>query len=117
MPRHATPCTPPTDEQLRLAYRQLSRPHTWPPTVEAALAHPVYGKCLCALARQLNRPGAHVHNGSPQHLAHRLPQGPAVPPVQPAPVRRHKATDEGVNLWTRRRGIDLKRAAANDLED
>lgn len=101
----------PTPEQLRLAYRQLQRPHTWPPTLEAALAHPVYGKCLRALARNLGRP---AHGG---HAAHSLPTGPAVPPVQPAPPRRHKATDEGVNLWTRRRGIDLKRAAANDLDD
>lgn len=101
----------PTPEQLRLAFRQLQRPHTWPPTLEAALAHPVYGKCLRALARNLGRP---AHGG---HAAHSLPTGPAVPPVQPAPARRHKATDEGVNLWTRRRGIDLKRAAANDLDD
>lgn len=47
---------PPTAEQLRLAFRQISRPG-WPSTLEAALEHPVYRVCLCGIARNLNRRG------------------------------------------------------------
>lgn len=107
----AHPLPPPTEEQLRLAYRQLARPHTWPP-FEAACRHRVFGTALRALARMMGR--APLANTAP---AHRLPIGPVVPPDPPFPSRRLRASDEGVNLWTRRRGIDWKRAAANDLED
>lgn len=47
---------PPTAEQLRLAFRQVSRPG-WPTTLEAALAHPVYGVCLRGMACTLDRRG------------------------------------------------------------
>jgi hypothetical protein len=47
---------PPTDEQLRLAFRQVSRPG-WPSTLEAALHHPVFRTCLVNMARNLNRRG------------------------------------------------------------
>jgi hypothetical protein len=47
---------PPTDEQLRLAWRHISRPG-WPPTLEHALQHPVFRVCLYGLARNLNRRG------------------------------------------------------------
>lgn len=47
---------PPTDEQLRLAFRQISRP-SWPSTLETALQHPVYRTCLIGIARNLNRRG------------------------------------------------------------
>lgn len=39
------PAAPVTEEQLRLAFRQISRPG-WPSTLEAALANPVYRVCL-----------------------------------------------------------------------
>ena len=48
------PPAPVTDEQLRLAFRQISRPG-WPATLEAALAHPVYRVCLHGIARNLGR--------------------------------------------------------------
>lgn len=47
---------PVTAEQLRLAFRQVSRPG-WPSTLEAALAHPAYRACLHGIARNLNRRG------------------------------------------------------------
>jgi 4'-phosphopantetheinyl transferase EntD len=47
---------PITDEQLRLAFRQVQRPG-WPSTLEAALAHHVYRTCLIGMARNLNRRG------------------------------------------------------------
>lgn len=45
-----------TDEQLRLAFRQVSRPG-WPSTLEAALQHPTYRVCLHGIARNLGRVG------------------------------------------------------------
>jgi hypothetical protein len=45
---------PVTDEQLRLAFRQVSRPG-WPATLEAALEHPLYRTCLHGIARNLGR--------------------------------------------------------------
>lgn len=45
---------PPTDEQLRLAWRQVSRPG-WPATLEQALELPLYRVCLYGIARNLGR--------------------------------------------------------------
>lgn len=50
------PAAPVTDEQLRLAWRHISRPG-WPPTLEAALAQPTYRVCLLGIARNLGRRG------------------------------------------------------------
>lgn len=102
---------PPTEASLRMAYRQLARPHLWPP-FDAACRHPVFGPVLRVLAQRLGRAPLSLAHG-----AHTLPRGPVVPPDPPPPVRARRASDEGVNLWTRRRGIDWKRAAANDLDE
>lgn len=48
--------TPITAEQLRLAWRHVSRPG-WPPTLEAALEHPAYAVALRGIARNLHRRG------------------------------------------------------------
>ncbi len=54
-----------TPEQLRLAFRQISRPG-WPSTLEAALEQPAYRVALHGIARNLGRrgidslPAAHV---------------------------------------------------------
>lgn len=56
MQPHAPKPAPVTDEQLRLAFRQISRP-SWPSTLEAALADPVYRTCLYGIARNLGRVG------------------------------------------------------------
>lgn len=45
-----------TAEQLRLAFRQVSRPG-WPSTLEAALADHTYRVCLYGIARNLGRVG------------------------------------------------------------
>lgn len=55
MPRHA-PAAPVTDEQLRLAFRQIRQPG-WPGTLEAALADHTYRVCLYGIARNLGRVG------------------------------------------------------------
>lgn len=69
----AAEAEPITDEQLRLAFRQLSRPG-WPATPEAALAHPVYGPCLRGIARNLRRVGVDRSVPPP---AQRVPAPPA----------------------------------------
>lgn len=45
-----------TDEQLRLAFRQISRPG-WPSTLEAALELHHFRLCLMHIARNLGRVG------------------------------------------------------------
>lgn len=100
----------PTLEQLRLAFRQLRSPR-WPRTLDAALAHPIYGKCLRAMARNLGRP-----SWQPQPVAASLPQGLPVPPTPTQPPARQQArTGPQHGTWARS-GIDLKRAAANDRD-
>lgn len=101
-----------TPEQLQLAYRQLARPDRWPPTLEQALAHPTLGICLRALARQLSRPR---WTGCP--VAPALPAGYVPPTPTEPPPRSKPAASPITHQWSRRRGIDLKRAAANDLDD
>lgn len=87
-----------TPEQLRLAYRQLQRPH-WPTTLEQALAHPLHGKCIRGLARSLSR--------APWPTATRPPAPPVPPtPTQPPPKRALP-----------RLNFDPRRAAANDRDD
>lgn len=107
----APPAPEPTLEQLRLAYRQLSRPNRWPP-FEAAIDHPVYGTCLRALARNLGRP-----RWQPVPIAVSLPRGLPVPPTPEAPPRRVPAPSPITGRWSRARGVDMKRAAANDRDD
>lgn len=46
----------PTAEQLRLAWRHVSRPG-WPPTLEQALEQHAYRVALHAIARNLGRRG------------------------------------------------------------
>lgn len=85
--RSARAKAPPTEAQLRLAIRQMRRPH-WPAADDAVLAHPVYGPCVRALARNLSRaPFA----------------GRPVP--APPPMRLPRMT------------FDARSAAANDRDD
>ncbi|GAB1389889.1 MAG: hypothetical protein AMXMBFR78_11590 [Rubrivivax sp.] len=106
----------PTEEQLRLAYRQLHRPDRWPRTFEAALAHPVYGVCLRALARQLGRPPWAARTGTP-------PAAGAAAPVPPAPSapppRRTTSLQPQRPTWMRSPSptTDRKRLAAGDRDD
>jgi len=111
------PAPEPTPEQLQLAYRQLARPDRWPPTLEQALAHPTLGICLRALARQLSRPR---WTGSP--VAPTMPGAWVLPTPTEPPLRKAQRPAGGAahspqHLEWRRRGIDLKRAAANDRDD
>jgi hypothetical protein len=47
---------PITDEQLRMAFRQIRRPG-WPSTLEEALEQPAYRVALYGIARNLHRRG------------------------------------------------------------
>jgi hypothetical protein len=104
--------TEPTREQLQLAYRQLARPDRWPRTLDAALAHPTFGICLRALARQLGRPAWFSAGSAPANAVQ-----PPIPPNPPAP--RPRPASRINETWPPRRGggVDLKRAAANDRDD
>lgn len=108
------PLPHPTEEQMMLAYRQLARPHLWPPFLEAC-QHRVFGPCLRAMARRLNRPAWTAHPVAPG-----LPRGGVVPPDPPPPGTSPRASEQGINLWTRRRGIEMgvdwKMRQANDVE-
>lgn len=97
----------PSAEQLQLAYRHMARPG-WPNSLDAALAHRVYGPCIRGLARNLRRgawragPAPGLHNP----LAS-VPPTPAAPRM-PSPPHKPKAAK--TPHW------DAKRAAANDLD-
>lgn len=119
-------------EQLGLAYRHLWH-HGWPQTLEEALAKPGYRIAITQVARNMNR-----RSTAAQHL-HGLPR-PAVPPT-PAVLKtgRHArseyslATGPHTDLasWVRtspkammysqprnpRQPFDVRKAAANDLDD
>jgi hypothetical protein len=93
---HPGPAPAPSAEQLALAYRQLFRPG-WPPTVGAALAHPVYGPGLRGLAANLSRAAVCTR-----------------PQPKPAP----SATTSHTPHWARHgSSFDARRAAANDKDD
>lgn len=80
----------PTPEALRKAWARMTSPAR-PATLEAALEHPVWGICLRAAARDLT-------------VATYWPQ------VRPYPHQSHSTRPH-------RAAVDLKRRAANDLDD
>lgn len=110
-----------TDDQLRLAYRHISRPG-WPP-LEQCLhgADDHWRTCLAGIARNMGRPvwqPAPMATGMPQGVP--VPPTPLAQPAKAAPARAARpfgspALPQGKD-W-RKRGIDLKRAAANDRDD
>lgn len=114
------PTPEPTLEQYRLAYRQLSRPG-WP-SFDACMQDHVRRTCLAGIARNMGRA-----RWSATVIARGLPQGqpvPATPTAPPAPhakARQHPLHGPGAGTlgsWPRTlRGIDGKRAAANDTDD
>lgn len=111
--RRARAGAPVTDEQRRLAYRQLSRPG-WPPFDDLHLPqHHHRAVCVEGLARNLARA-----QWKPAAMATGLPHGLPVPPTpQAPPVRKPSDASPIIGRWSKRRGIDLKRAAANDVDD
>lgn len=82
----------PTHAALRQAWGRMTSLNR-PATLEAALVHPVWGICVRAAAREL------VRTHWPQVKPHPQATAPAIT-RRAAPV-----------------GIDLKRRAANDLDD
>lgn len=102
-----------TEEGRRLAYRQLYRPG-WPSFDDLALPqHHARAVCVEGLARNLARAS---WQGQP--MATGLPRGLPVPPTpQAPPVRKPSDASPIIGRWSKRRGIDMKRAAANDVDD
>lgn len=95
----------PTVEQMGIAYRHL-RNQLWPETLEAAMRHPVFGKCLRQAARNVRRP----HTGSGYRPQLGQPGAP-VPPTPTQPPTRSTAPRPGPSPYW-----DRKRAAANDRD-
>lgn len=85
----------PTPEALRMAWARMTSPAR-PATLEAALEHPVWGICLRAAARDLT-------------AATYWPQ------VHPHPA--HSTGHNTLAIRPHRAAVDLKRRAANDLDD
>ena len=75
-----------TAEQLRLAWRHISRPG-WPPTLEAALERPHYRVCLEGIARNLHRRGIdRVPDAAPAPA----PQLALFTPPNPGAIHAHR---------------------------
>lgn len=73
---------PPPVELLQRAYNRLRRPY-WENTLEAALAHPIRGKILVGLARNLQRTALYPRQEiSPKHVT--IPG--ALEPFKPLPL-------------------------------
>lgn len=105
---------PLTREQLQLAFRHLRRPG-WPHDLDAALAHPLRGPCIRGLARNLSRAPFNAGVQRPHSLpVCAAPPVPLPPDKRPAP-RVHDGSKLGV--WSKPRGVDRKRAAANDFDE
>lgn len=124
--RTPAPLPEPTDEQLYLMYRHLARPG-WPTTLEATLAHRIYGPCLRQAARTTNlhrcawRPQATAPAAQP-HAS--VPPTPTVARQPPKPRGRGGSPMHATAIayWPSARTqppqwIDRKRAAANDTDD
>jgi hypothetical protein len=102
----------PTRQQLELAYRQLRQPNHWPKTLDAALAEPTFATCLLAMARNLGRARWTGHTAAPG-----LPRGPVPADPGDPTATPHPGPSLITSRWSARRGVDLKRLAANDLDD
>lgn len=86
----------PTEEQLRLAFRQMRRPN-WPDTFEAAMQSHTLAVCIRGRARNLARAPVCGPTSAP---------APAPPPrPTPAPALPRRAPS-----------FDARRAAANDFD-
>ena len=106
----------PSREQLELAFRQLARPHLWPATLDQALARPHMALCLRKLAQQLGRPAWQAGQPRAVGTSAPVPHTPTAPPPRrpgsPAPNPRTALGHSG-----KPRGVDMKRAAANDRDE
>ena len=112
-------CCRSTEEQQRLAYRELYRPVLWPDTFEAAMARHAFRVAICAVAR--NR--ARVHLRDVAKPTSTLPRGPvpATPGTAPnalAAGKRSlhslaKAQPSTLSAWPTAAQRDIKRLAAN----
>lgn len=114
-------CCRSTDEQQRIAYRELYRPIIWPATFEAAMLSKPFRVAICAVARNRGR----VHLRDVARPLTTLPQGPVpdTPSIQPqGPYARSpysKATGPVMQLgaWPTKLTLDVKKLAANDKDE
>jgi hypothetical protein len=103
----------PTDEQLRLAVRQLRRPN-WPAELQDCLDHAIYGPCIRGLARTMARAKPTV----PQLDARRVPSAATVPatPTQADIQARPRPGFKSAKTAQASQPFDARRAAANDID-
>lgn len=121
----------PTERQYRMAWPYFHGRHGCPDTIEAAKAHPIYGRCLRALASRMHSGGMpSAHPGAAAAAARRLGRETYIPPT-PAPEAAPPPRDDGaLGHWSRHQPTrpahvhrarlgahDAKRAAANDREE
>lgn len=96
------PEAPLTKEQLALAWRHLRRPW-WPTTLEAALAHPVYGKALQGVARNFARASLCGPARTAAPPASTAPQQPVpATPAEPPATARQPRERTSLGAWPRR---------------
>ena len=120
-------CCRSTEEQQRLAYRELFRPHLWPQTFEAAMASKAFRVAICAVAR--NRARVQLRDvAKPISTLPRMPapSTPVGPPNQQAASKRSpyslaKGPEEAMGSWPTKlsatANVDRKRLAANDKDE
>jgi hypothetical protein len=96
-----------------MAFRELYRPElaNRPATLEAMLAHPTWRVALIAVARNRGRADSMAQGRRPPVMPHALPLPPDPLPPPPRPTRY-----AGITFQTPK-PRDMKRAAANDLDD
>lgn len=80
-------CCRSTEEQQRLAYRELFRPLLWPETFEAAMARKPFRVAICAVARNRSR----IALRDVAKLPSTLPRGVPVPPTPGLPPNARPA--------------------------
>jgi hypothetical protein len=111
-------CCRSTEQQQRIAYRELYRPVLWPATFEEAMARQSFRTAICGVARNRMRIALRDVAKTPSTL----PQGqpvPATPGLAPnamaasnrSPYSKATGQPTAVTVWTTQRGVDLKRAA------
>lgn len=113
-------CCRSTEEQQRLAYRELYRPVIWPATFEEAMARQSFRVAICGVARNRMR----IALRDVAKVPNTLPQGQPVPPTPGLPPNALAASNRSpyslakglptaVTVWPAKLGVqDHKREAA-----
>lgn len=112
----------PTEEQLRLAYRELYRPGLWPTTFDAAMASHAFSTAITRVAFNRNR----MQMCNVPHKANTWPSAPVPPTPSMPPNAQAKSArspyslakgPQTMTVWPTPRLVDRKRLAGNDKDD